>query len=121
MTTSTGSTCSDTDTLIQIDPTLLGKEGTAFTGNVTLGLRGQVVKSASCADTTNATYGKMFGIAAWSSTIYGFSHDSYIVEISNVDGSACAISGTNTNEAWSGAAVTTIAPVSAPPPPPQTR
>ena len=115
-----GSTCSDTDTLIQIDPTLLGTAGTPFTGNVTLGLRGQVVKSTSCTDTTNATYGKMFGIAAWNSTIYGFSHDSYIVEISNVDGSACVVSGTNTNQSWSGAAVTTIAPVMPPPPPPQT-
>jgi hypothetical protein len=115
-----GTTCSNTDTLIQIDPTLLGTAGTPVTTNVTLGLRGQVVKSATCTDTTNATYGKMFGIAAWNSTIYGFSHDSYIVDISNVDGSACAVSGTNTNQAWSGAAVTTIAPVSAPPPPPQT-
>lgn len=115
-----GTTCSDTDTLLQIDPTLLGMAGTPVTGNVTLGLRGQIVKSASCMDSTNATYGKMFGIAAWNSTIYGFSHDSYIVNISNVDGSACAIAGTNTNQSWSGAAVTTIAPVSAPPPPPQT-
>jgi hypothetical protein len=111
------STCSDTDTLIQIDPTKLGAKGTTVTANVTLGLRGQIVKSASCTDTTNATYGKMFGIAAWNSTIYGFSHDSYIVEISNVDGSACAVTGQNTNQAWSGAAVTTLAPVKPPPPP----
>jgi hypothetical protein len=109
--------CSDTDTLIEIDPTKLGAAGTTVTGDVTLGLRGQVVKSSTCTDTTNATYGKMFGIAAWNSTIYGFSHDSYIVEISNVDGSACAVNAMNGDQAWSGAAVTTIAPVKAPPPP----
>lgn len=112
-----GSTCSDTDTLLQIDPTKLGPAGTTVTTDVSLGLRGQVVKSSTCTDTTNATYGKMFGIAAWNSTIYGFSHDSYIVEISNVTGAACAVSGTNTTQSWSGAAVTTIAPVMPPPPP----
>jgi hypothetical protein len=109
--------CSNTDTLIQIDPTMLGKTGTPVTGNVTLGLRGQVVKSATCVDTVNTSYGKTYGIAAWNSTIYGFSHGSYIVEIDNNTGAACAVSGTNTAEAWSGAAVTTIAPVKPPPPP----
>jgi hypothetical protein len=113
-----GSTCSDTDTLLQIDPTKLGTAGTTVTANVQLGLRGQIVKSSTCTDATNATYGKMFGIAAWNSTIYGFSHDSYIVEISNVTGAACAVSGTNTTQSWSGAAVTTLAPVKPPPPPP---
>jgi hypothetical protein len=109
--------CSATDTLLQIDMTKLGKAGTAVTGNITLGLRGQVVKSSTCTDTTNATYGRMYGIAAWNSTIYGFSHGSYIVEIDNSTGAACAVGGTNTAEAWSGAAVTTIAPVHPPPPP----
>jgi hypothetical protein len=112
-----GTTCSNTDTLLQIDTSKLGAAGTAVTGNVQLGLRGQVLKSATCADTTNTTYGKMFGIAAWNSTIYGFSHDSYIVEISNVDGSACAVGGMDTTESWSGAGVTTIAPIIPPPAP----
>jgi hypothetical protein len=111
-----GTKCSTTDTLIQIDPTKLGAAGTPFTGNVTLGLRGQVVKSSTCTDTT-AAYGKTFGIAAWNSTIYGFSHSSYIVEIDNNTGAACAVAGMNTAESWSGAAVTTIAPVKPPPPP----
>jgi hypothetical protein len=115
-----GSTCSNTDTLLQIDMTKLGTVGTPVTGNVTLGLRGQIVKSASCMDTVNAAYGKMFGIAAWNSTIYGFSHSSLLVEISNVDGSACVVNGMNTNQSWSGAAVTTIAQVMPPPPPPMT-
>jgi hypothetical protein len=114
----TSAACSDTDTLLQIDTTKLGPMGTAVTGNVQLGLRGQILKSSTCTDTVNATYGKMFGIAAWNSTIYGFSHDSYIVEISNVDGSACVVGGNDTTESWSGAAVTTIAPVKPPPPPP---
>jgi hypothetical protein len=109
--------CSATDTLIQIDLTKLGKTGTAVTGDVTLGLRGQVVKSSTCTDTTNATYGKMFGIAAWNSTIFGFSHGSYVVEIDNDTGAACAVTGTDTAESWSGAAVTTVAPVKTPPPP----
>jgi hypothetical protein len=113
-----GNGCSSTDTLLQIDMTKLGPAGTTVTGNVQLGLRGQVLKKAGCADAANATYGKMFGIAAWNSTIYGFSHSGYIVEISNVDGSACAVSGMNTTESWSGAGVTTIAPVMPPPPPP---
>jgi hypothetical protein len=112
-----GTTCSNTDTLIQIDPTKLGTAGTPVTGDVTLGLRGQVVKSSTCNDPKNTSYGKTYGIAAWNSTIYGFSHSSYIVEIDNNTGAACAVSGTNTAESWSGAAVTTIAPVTAPPPP----
>jgi hypothetical protein len=101
------SNCNTTDTLIEIDVPMLK---TATKQSVTKSVRGQVVKAAGCADPSNASYGSMFGIAAWNANVYGFSHEGFIVQIDNNDGSACLLQGTPSNS-WDGAAVTTLAPV----------
>jgi hypothetical protein len=56
----------------------------------------------------------MYGIAAYEDQVYGFSHDTGIVAINNVDASACLIA-VPSGILWSGAGVTTVAPVIAPP------
>jgi hypothetical protein len=101
------SACDETDTLIQIDMTKLKAVGAQ---DVTLGVRGAIEKAASCSDSANQYYGAMYGIAAWNSKIYGFSHKGYIVEISNDDGTACAVASTP-SDLWAGAGVTTAAMV----------
>ena len=60
-------------------------------------------------------YGSMFGIAAWNSKVYGFSHSGAVVEIDNTTGGACLLQ--RGAEVWLGAGVTTVAPVIAPLPP----
>lgn len=104
--------CSKTDTLIEIDMAELGK---ASPGVVTKAIRGQIVKRATCDDPLNSAYGSMYGIAAWDDQVYGFSRTGNLVPVSNVDGSACLKQNYAPNN-FSGAAVTTRAPVTPPPP-----
>jgi hypothetical protein len=115
--------CNLTDTLVEIDVSKLS--ATAPT-NVTKSVRGQVVKAAGCADTANTSYGSMFGIAAFSGDIIGFSRikkgggpeESLIVRVDNNLGTACLV-GDDTATApggWAGAGVTTKVAVTAPPP-----
>jgi hypothetical protein len=107
----TDSGCNTIDTLIEID---VGMLPNATTQSVTKSIRGQVVKAAGCNDPNNANYGSMFGIAASGSSVFGFSHTAQaIVEINNNDGSACLVLGTP-NQAWDGAAITTVAQVMPP-------
>jgi hypothetical protein len=105
------SNCNTTDTLIEIN---LGALATAGTQSVLSSVRGQVVKAAGCTDTTNASYGSMYGIAAYEDKVFGFSHQGFIVDIDNTDGSACLVLETM-NDDWAGAAITTVAPVKPPP------
>jgi hypothetical protein len=77
-------------------------------------LRGQVVKRAGCNDSANAAYGYLYGIATWNDKVYGFGHEGNLVDISLIDGSACLVKNYPANM-FSGAAVTTIAPVTPPP------
>ncbi|APR75074.1 Hypothetical protein A7982_00420 [Minicystis rosea] len=102
--------CNATDTLIAIDMTKLKSVGSQ---SVTLKVRGQMLKSAGCSGADTA-YERMLGIAAWNDKVYGFSHNSAIVEIDNNDGSACLVASTP-NVFWNGAGVTTLAPVIKPP------
>jgi hypothetical protein len=104
--------CNKIDTLIEIDMAKLGQPGKQI---VTKAVRGQVVKNANCSDTFNNGYGSMYGIAAWNDLVYGFSRTGNLVQISNVDGSACLVH-TYSGDNFSGAAVTTLAPVKPPPP-----
>jgi hypothetical protein len=104
------SDCDDTDTLIQIDTTLLAAAGAQV---VTKSVRGEVVKAAGCTDTANSHYGSMYGIAAYQDKVYGFSHEGFIVSIDNNDGTACLVLSTP-NDEWAGAAITTLAPVQPP-------
>jgi len=104
--------CNTTDTLLEID---VAKLGSATTQSVAKAVRGQIVARAGCNNPNGGPFGSMYGIAAWSSKVFGFSHSGAIVEIDNVTGGACLVkSGV---ELWDGAGVTTVAPVIAPPPP----
>ncbi len=106
------SSCSNTDTLIEIDMNAIK---TAGTQSVTQSIRGQVVKSPSCNDPSHTSYGGMYGIAASGSSVFGLAHGTSsaggsIVQIDNNDGSACLLLGTPMQE-WDGAAITTVAEV----------
>jgi hypothetical protein len=106
------SNCNYTDTLVELDLSLLAQTGAQ---NVVPNgyLRGQIVKAAGCNDPANTSYGRMYGIAAYGSKVLGFSHQGYVVSINNVDGSACLVS-TTSGDTWAGAAITTVAPVMPP-------
>jgi hypothetical protein len=104
--------CATVDTLVEIDVTKLKANNTS---SVVKSVRGVLHKGASCTNTTAPpSYGKMYGIAAFEDQVYGFSHDTGIVAIDNVDASVCLVAVPN-GIAFSGAGVTTVAPVIAPP------
>jgi hypothetical protein len=104
-------TCASTDTLVEIDMTKLKPNNTT---SVVKSVRGLLHQGTGCQNTQQPpSYGKMYGIAAYQDQVYGFSHDTGIVAINNVDASVCLISVLNVS--WSGAGVTTVAPVIAPP------
>ena len=95
------------DTLVEID---LSKLADGNGGSVVKSIRGKVVKSADCGDTASEGYGSMYGIAAWDAQVYGFSYAGEIVEISNVDGTACLIAK-DAGLKFAGAGITTSAKV----------
>src|SRR5262249_52428475 len=95
--------CNTTDTLIELDLTLLKTAGAQVVTKQTGGVRGQIVKAPGCNDPTNTSYGSMYGIAAYQDKVYGFSHQGYIVTIDNNDGTACLALQT-TSDSWAGAA-----------------
>jgi hypothetical protein len=108
---------SDPDTLIEVDVTKV-KPGTASTMD---SVRGVVKQAAGCAaPTTGATpavgfgFQSMYGIAAYQDKVFGFSHLGAVVSIDNTDGSACLLNMLGSTS-FSGAGVTTSAPVVAPP------
>jgi hypothetical protein len=104
--------CPATDTLVEIDVTKLKPNNTT---SVVKSVRGVLHKGTGCANTQNApSYGKMYGIAAYEDQVYGFSHDTGIIAINNVDASACLVA-VPSGILFSGAGVTTVAPVIAPP------
>ncbi len=105
--------CNTVDTLIEID---LSKLKAGNTASVTKAVRGQVVKASGCQDSFAATYGHMYGIAAYQGDIFGFSDQGYAVKIDNVRGGACRIADHSaTVTSFAGAGITTVAPVIAPP------
>jgi hypothetical protein len=104
--------CATTDTLVEIDMTKLKPNNTT---NVVKSVRGVLHQGTSCANPQQPpSFGKMYGIAAYKDQVYGFSHDTGIVAINNVDASVCLVSVPN-GVSFSGAGVTTVAPVIAPP------
>lgn len=104
--------CNGDDTLIEID---VPKLATAGGGSVTKSVRGLVVKRSGCTDSIVGSYDNMFGIAAWGDRVYGFSRAGYLVDIDIADGSACLVDE-YPGAKFSGAGITTLAPVIAPPP-----
>ena len=104
--------CATTDTLVEIDVTKLKANNTT---SVVKSVRGVLHQGSSCQNTTAPpSFGKMYGIAAYQDQVYGFSHDTGIVAINNVDASACLVS-VPSGVSFSGAGVTTMAPIIAPP------
>jgi hypothetical protein len=106
--------CNEVDTLIEID---VDKLVTSTTQSVTKSVRGKVLKASGCSDTV-AGYGRIYGIAAYQGSVFGFSRgagDGFAVEISNQDGYGCLVQAFSGNP-WSGAGITTLAPVDPPPP-----
>jgi hypothetical protein len=107
--------CNTTDTLVELNMAALrGGSGQSLTK----ALRGQIVKAPGCADTYAEGYGSMFGIAAYKGDIIGFSRDAYVVRIDNNRGGACRVADMKgmVPFGFSGAGVTTLAPVTVPPP-----
>ncbi len=98
--------CNSVDTLVEID---VPKLALGNKTSVTKSIRGQVVKSSTCSDTSTG-YGSMYGIAAWNDKVYGFSYAGHLVEISNKDGSACLVQSHGSRK-FAGAGVTTLVPV----------
>ena len=105
--------CDPIDPLVELD---VPKLKTATTQSVVKSLRGQIVKAAGCPD-AEAGYGAVFGITAWKDKVFGFSRASgtlgYALAIDNDKGTACVIQ--SFDQPWSGAGITTIAPVDIPP------
>jgi hypothetical protein len=107
---SRGSSCSSTDTLIEIDVPAIHPG----TQSVMKRVQGPVVKGAWCNNPASpSTFGSMFGIAAYKDKVFGFSREGDIVEIDNRDGSGCLVSSQPALN-FAGAGVTTSAPVTAP-------
>lgn len=103
--------CSKTDTLLEIDMTKLGTPGTSV---VAKAVRGAILKAPGCGDSVTA-YGSMYGIAAWNDQVYGFSRTGLLVGINTNKGGACLVQDYPMFN-FSGAGVTTLAPVLPPPP-----
>ena len=103
--------CSYTDTLLEIDMAKLNQATVPPTPPVvTQAVRGQLTDCSNPAK----NFGAMYGIAARADKVYGFAHGGLLVEISNNDGKSC-FKGSYSGSKFSGAAVTTLAPVVAPP------
>jgi hypothetical protein len=103
--------CTTTDTLIEVDVKAI-KPGTQ---SVLKSVRGAVTKGAWCTNASSpSSFGSMFGIVAYEDKVYGFSRSGDVVEIHSVDGSGCLVQSIPADK-FSGAGITTSAPVIAPP------
>ncbi len=102
--------CSGTDTLIELDVSKV----TPGTASALKAVRGPIVKGAWCTNAASpSSFGSIFGIAAYADKVYGFSNKGELIEIHNIDGSACLVKA-YANTSFKGAGVTTSAPVVAP-------
>jgi hypothetical protein len=80
--------CSAFDTLIEVDVKAI-KPGTQ---SVLKSTRGAVKKGAWCTNASSpATFGSMYGIAAFKDKVYGFSRSGDFIEIHNTDGTGCLL------------------------------
>jgi hypothetical protein len=96
--------CDTIDTLVALNMTQLGQ---ATTQSVVSQVLGEIVKAAGCSDTATG-YGSLFGVAAWSGSVLGFSRTGSIVQISEVDGTGCPLQ--KASALWTGAGINTQAP-----------
>ena len=98
--------CNYTNTLLEIDMAALGA---STPGPVAKSVRGQILKARDCTK-GGSGWGNFWGIAAWNDRVFGFSRSGALVDIANSDALACEIENNSATE-WSGAGVTTLAPV----------
>jgi hypothetical protein len=111
-TCTTTTTCTFTDTLVELDVKAI-RPGTQ---SVLKSVRGPIVKGAWCTNPASPqSFGSIFGIVAYRDKVYGFSRKGDFIEIHNDDGSACLV-WSDPNVKFAGAGITTVAPVIAPPP-----
>lgn len=102
------------DTLVEVDVPKLGQVGA--TGSVVKQVLGKLVPKASCAGDSASAFRDMYGVASWNDKVFGFSHTGLSVTIDNANGGTCTITDyTSQGIIWTGAGVTTRAPVIAPP------
>ena len=95
--------CDATDTLVEIDLSLVANPGTQV---VTQSVIGEIVKAPGCSDAANTSYGSLYGVASDGTDVFGFSHGGNIVQISATDGTGCLLQ-TTASDLWVGAASTT--------------
>src|SRR5205814_6983787 len=75
--------CDTVDTLAEIDVAALSS---GSGGSVLKSIRGQIVRGASCSDSSSG-YGSVFGVAAYADKVLGFSRSGnggYAIAIDNV-------------------------------------
>ncbi|MBS2026566.1 MAG: hypothetical protein JST54_01575 [Deltaproteobacteria bacterium] len=94
--------CSTTDTLVEIDLSLVATAGTQA---VIQSVIGQIVKAPTCSDAAHTSYGSLYGIATNGTDVFGFSHAGNIVQVSTLDGSGCLLQSI-ASDLWVGAAST---------------
>jgi len=111
-TCTSGTNCTTTDTLIEVDVHAI-RPGTQ---SVLKTVRGQVVRGSWCTNASSpSTFGSMFGIVAYEDKVYGFSRQGDIIEIHNTDGTGCLVQAAPSLK-FAGAGISTTARVTAPPP-----
>jgi hypothetical protein len=102
--------CSKHDSLIEID---MAKLGQGDVGVVTKAVRGKIVKKIGCG-ADGLVAGSFFGIAAWNDAVFGFSRGGGLVRVLTADAGGCLVK-TYADYKFSGAGVTTLAPIDVPP------
>lgn len=104
--------CTTTDTLLEIDVKALGPSAPS----VGKAVRGVVTRGSWCGNAASpSSFGSMFGVVALKDKAYGFSRRGDFVEMHTDTGSGCLV-WSRSDLKFAGAGVTTIAPVTAPPP-----
>jgi hypothetical protein len=91
----------------------MAKLGQGDVGVVTKAVRGKIVKKIGCG-ADGLVAGSFFGIAAWNDAVFGFSRGGGLVRVLTADAGGCLVK-TYADYKFSGAGVTTLAPIDVPP------
>ena len=102
--------CDKHDTLLEIDMTKLA---TGVGGNMSKAVRGKIEKKIGCG-ADGIVAGSYYGIAAWNEAVFGFSRTGGLVRVMTDGTGGCLVKNYVDNK-WSGAGVTTLAPIDVPP------
>jgi len=115
--------CSTVDTLVEIDVNMLEPTTSGAVPIVTKSIRGQILPNGC--DDESCGYGSIYGTAAFHDRVFGFVYKrgessdpptGLLISIDNDTGAAQLISKPLTGDGFAGAGVTTLAPVTPPPP-----